>query len=294
MGRVVLIIGGVIGCIVVVVGVLFLILVVAQPDANQSDEILGFGIVTGIGLVIAAPCLFFAYRMTPAVAPGMRFGSANLPPAAADAQTRYLQWFTWCQQAIGGDAVSLHAATMAALRAPNNPSEAASAEASRQASRIGGSGPMPPPPNAAKVKTLARIGASTVALLEPSERVLVSFLGTNRSARSVAVGAAFGVIGTAIAASRSGAVFVTVTDRRVIALTAGAYGGLANNVAMIESRATVSAKFPRGLFGQRTFTVKGMQGGSVSATVAKPWRPEALIAIELLAPSAMTQIGVIR
>ncbi|TMB95317.1 MAG: hypothetical protein E6J40_12300 [Chloroflexi bacterium] len=65
MGRVVLIIGGVIGCIVVVLGVLFLILAVTQPDANQSDEIVGFGIFTGIGLVIAAPCLFFAYRMTP-------------------------------------------------------------------------------------------------------------------------------------------------------------------------------------------------------------------------------------
>ncbi|TME53225.1 MAG: hypothetical protein E6I58_15175 [Chloroflexi bacterium] len=294
MGRVVLIIGGVIGCIVVVLGVLFLILAVTQPDANQSDEIVGFGIFTGIGLVIAIPCLFFAYRMTPPVAAGMRFGAANLPPAAADAETRYLQWFTWCQQAIGGDPISLHAATMAALRAPDNPTAAASAEASRQASRIGASGPMPPPPNAAKVKVLARIGASTLGLLEPSERVLVSFLGTNRSRGAVAVGAAFGAIGAAVAASRSGAVFVTVTDRRVIGLIGGAYGGLANNVALIETRSTVSAKFPKGLFGQRTFTIKGMQGGSVSAAVTKPWRPEALIAIELLAPSAMTQIGLIR
>jgi hypothetical protein len=294
MGRVVLIIGGVVGCIVVVVGVLFLILAVTQPDTNQADEIVISGIVTGIGLVIAAPCLFFAYRMTPAVAPGMRFGSANLPPAAADAETRYLQWFTWCQQAIGGDAVSLHAATMAALKAPENPTAAASEEASRQASRIGGSGPMPPPPTAAKVKTLARIGASTLGLLEPSERVLVSFLGTNRSAGSMAALGAFGVVGGAIAASQSGAVFVTVTDRRVIALIAGAYGGLAKNVAMIESRSTISAKFPKGVFGMRPFSIKGLGRGSVSAAVTKPWRPEAAMAIELLAPSAMSQIGVIR
>jgi len=294
MGRVVLIIGGVIGCIVVVLGVLFLILVVTQPDTNQSDEIVGFGIFTGIGLVIAAPCLFFAYRLTPQGVQGMRFGSANLPPTAADAETRYLQWFTWCQQAIGGDAVGLHAATMAALKAPDNPTAAASAEASRQAGRIGASGPMPPPPNAAKIKTLARIGASTLGLLEPSERVQVSFLGTNRSAGSVAARAAFGVVGAAIAASQSGAVFITVTDRRVIALIAGAYGGLAKNVAMIESRSTISAKFPKGVFGMRPFNIRGLGGASVSATVSKPWRPEAAMAIELLAPSAMTQIGVIR
>ena len=156
MGRVALIIGGVIGCIVVVLGVLFLILAVTQPDANQSDEIVGFGIFTGIGLVVAIPCLFFAYRMTPPVAAGMRFGAANLPPAAADAETRYLQWFTWCQQAIGGDPISLHAATMAALRAPDNPTAAASAEASRQASRIGASGPMPPPPRSRRWPASAR------------------------------------------------------------------------------------------------------------------------------------------
>lgn len=294
MGRVVLIIGGVIGLIVLVIGVLVLITALAQPDSNQSDEVIGAGLFVGVGLLVAVPCLYFAYRMTPQTAPGMRFGSANLAPAAPDLQSRYLQWFAWCQQAIGGDAVTLHAATMAALRAPEDQTAAASAEASRQASRMGAAGAMPAPPTPAKVKTLARIGASTVGLLEPSERVLVSLLGTNRSAGAVAAGAAFGAIGAAIAASRSGAVFVTVTDRRVIALIAGAYGGLAGSVAMIESRATVSAKFAKGLFGRRTLTIKGMGSGSVSAAVTKPWRPEAAIAIELLAPSAMTQVGVIR
>src|SRR6266849_2389485 len=136
MGRVLLIIGGVVGCIVLVIGVLVLISALAQPDANQSDEVVGSALFIGVGLLVAAPCLFFAYRTTPP----RRFGSANPPPAAADMDTRYLQWFTWCQQAIGGDAVALHAATMAAIRAPENPTEAASAEASRQANRIGASG----------------------------------------------------------------------------------------------------------------------------------------------------------
>ena len=293
MGRILLIIGGVIGLIVFVVGVLVLITALTQPDINQSDEVIGAAVFIGVGLAIAAPCLFFAYRMTPRMGPAMQFGSANLPPGGADSQARYLQWFAWCQQAIGGDAVSLHAETMAALRAPDNPTAAASAEASSQASRFGASGALPVAPAPAKIKTLARIGASTLGLLEPSERVLVSFLGTNRSGGSLAAGAAFGAVGAAIAAGRSGAVFVTVTDRRVIALIAGAYGGLANNVALIESRATVSTKFSKGFLGQRSFTIKGMGGGSVVAAVSKLWRPEAQIALELLT-HAMSPIGVIR
>jgi hypothetical protein len=88
---------------------------------------------------------------------------------------------------------------------------------------------------------------------------------------------------------------VTVTDRRVIALMAGAYGGLANKVALIDSRATVTAKFPKGLFGsRRPFTLKGMTGGSVAAAVSRPWMPEALMAFELIQPSSVSQVGVIR
>jgi hypothetical protein len=295
MGRILLIIGGVIGGLVFALGILGLIGSATEPGPDQEFGYILFAAVTFVGLAIAVPCVFFAYRMTPPVALGMQPGSAGVPLAAADAEQRYLQWFTWCQQAIGGDAITLHAATMAALKAPDNPTGAAQSEASRQASRSGATGAMPPPPNAAKVKTLARIGASTLGVLEPSERVLVSFLGTNRSRGAMAVGAAFGVIGTAIAASTSGSVFVTVTDRRVIALIAGSYGGLANKAALIDSRATVTAKFPKGLFGaRRPFTLKGgMGGGSVSAAVSRPWLPEALTAIELLAPS-MGQVGVIR
>lgn len=294
MGRILLIIGGILGGLVLVFGVLGVVAAYVQPDSAQSDEVLGGFLFIGAGLVIAVPCIFFAYRMTSPVASGMQFGSANLPVAGADAEQRYLQWFTWCQQAIGGDAITLHAATMAALRAPDDPTGAAQSEASRQATRSGTAGAMPPPPNTAKVKTLARIGASTLGVLGPSERVLVSFSGTNRSAGAVAVGAAFGVIGSAIAAGTSGSVFVTVTDSRVIALIASAYGGLAGKAALVDSRATVTARFPKGLFGsRRPFTLKGMGGTSVSAAVSRPWMPEALTAIELLGPS-MGQVGVIR
>lgn len=293
MGRILLIIGGVIGGLIFAFGVLALIGNASEPGPDQGSTYVGVAVVMFVGLAIAVPCVFFAYRMTPPVGSGIQFGSANLPPAGADAEQRYLQWFTWCQQAIGGDAITLHSATMAALRSPDDPTGAAQSEASRQANRTGTAGVMSAPPSAAKVKTLARIGASTLGVLEPSERVLVSFSGTNRSGSAVAVGAAFGVIGAAIAASTSGSVFVTVTDRRVIALIAGAYSGLANKVALIDSRSTVAAKFPKGLFGRRTFRLKGMQGGSVSAAVTRPWQPEALIAFELIQPST-TQIGVIR
>ncbi len=295
MGRILLIIGGIIGGLVFVSGVLLLIGNATEPGPDQEFGYVLFGAVTFVGLAIAVPCVFFAYRMTPPVAFGMQYGSAGVPLAGNDAEQRYLQWFTWCQQAIGGDAITLHAATMAALKAPDNPTGAAQSEASRQASRAGAAGAMPPPVNQAKVKTLARIGASTLGVLEPSERVLVSFSGTNRSRGAVAIGAAFGVIGSAIAASTSGLVFVTVTDRRVIALMAGAYGGLANKAALIDSRATVTAKFPKGLLSaRRPFTLKGLGSGSVAAAVSRPWLPEALMAFELIQPSPMSQVGIIR
>ena len=293
--QILLIIGGIIGGLIFVLGVLELIVSATEPGPDQGIGYVLFGVVTFVGLAIAAPCFFFAYRMTPTVAFGMQSTSAGVPPAGANAEQRYLQWFTWCQQAIGGDAITLHAATMAALKAPDDPTGAAQSEASRQASRAGSAGAMPPPVKQAKVKTLARIAASTLGVLEPSERVLVSFSSTNRSPGAVAVGALFGVIGTAIAASSSGLVFVTVTDRRVIALIAGAYGGLANKVALADSRATVTAKFPKGLFGgRRPFSIKGMSGGSISAAVPRPWMPEALMAFELIQPSSMSQIGMIR
>jgi hypothetical protein len=293
MGRILLIIGAIIGGLILAIGLLVVITALAQPDSNQSDEVFGGLLFVGVGLVIAAPCTFFAYRMTRAVTPWAG-GSTSLAPAGPSAEQLYLQWFTWCQQAIGGDAITVHSATMAALRAPDDPTGAAQSEASRQAGQTGAAGVMPAPPGAAKVKLLARIGASTLGLLEPSERVLVSFVGRNTSAGTVAFGAAFGAIGVAIAASTSGSVFFTVTDRRVIALIAGTYSGLANKVALIDSRSTVTAKSSKRLFGTRAFSLKGMQGGSVSAGVSRLWQPEAAMAFELIQPSSVSQVGVIR
>jgi hypothetical protein len=177
--------------------------------------------------------------------------------------------------------------------AAGNPTAAATAEAARHANRIWVQGAMPARPGASKVKMLARIGASTVGLLEPSERVLVSFFGENRQTR--AWGAMFGVIGTVVSASQSGAVFVTVTDRRVIALIAGQYGGLANRIALIEPRTSVMVKARKLLFG-RTLSLKGIGGQSVSMSVPRLWQPEAAMATEMLAPAIgqLDAVGVIR
>jgi hypothetical protein len=299
MGRVLLIIGAVVGGLVFVLYTIVLISVIVQPDANQGDEVVGSIVFMAIGAAVAAPCTFFAYRMGRRNArPWSPDGSTALAGVGADVQQSYLAWFAWCQQTLGGDAVSLHAATMAAMAtgAAGNPTAAASAEAARQSARLAASGAPPSAPNAAKVRMLSRIGGSTAGLLEPSERVLVSFWGENLSVGLRVAWLLFGVIGRAIAATSTGAVFVTVTDRRVIALIGGQWSGLAHQIGLIEPRATVSAKYPKGLLWRGTFTVKGAGGGSVSISVPRAWRPEAEMAFMMLAPS-MGQgagVGVIR
>jgi hypothetical protein len=299
MGKVLLIIGAVVGGLVFAFGTLGLVLAYAQPDANQSDEIVGSIFFMVVGAIVAAPCTFFAYRMGRRSAqPWSPGGSPALGTPGADVQQSYLAWFAWCQQTLGGDAVSLHAATMAAMAAgaAGNPTAAASAEAARQSARVAASGVMPSAPNGAKVRMLSRIGASTAGLLEPSERVLVSFWGENRSANLQMVWFFFGVIGRTIAASRTGAVFVTVTDRRVIALVGGQWSGLATRIDLIEPRSTVTARYPKGLLWRGTFTLKGVGGGSVLMRVPGAWRPEAGMAFALLAPSVgqVGSMGIIR
>jgi hypothetical protein len=299
VGRVLLIIGAVAGWLLFALYTVVLIAVIVQPDANQSDEVVGSIAFMVIGAVVAAPCTFFAYRMgrgrAQPLSPG---GSTALAKPGADVQQSYLAWFGWCQQALPGDAVSLHAATMAAMAAgaAGNPTAAASAEAARQSARLAASGVMPSAPNAAKVRMLSRIGASTVGLLEPSERVLVSFWGENRSVGLQVAALLFGVIGRTIAARSTGAVFVTVTDRRVIAVIGGLFGGLASRIGLIEARSTVSAKFRKVLFGRGAFSINGLGGASVAMNVPRAWRPEAEMALALLAPSPgqVGSVGVIR
>jgi hypothetical protein len=298
MGRVLLIIGAVAGGLIFAIGVLGLILAFAQPDAQQSDEIVGSIFFMVVGALVAAPCAFFAFRLGRRSAPWQPGGALPMGSPGADLQASYLSWFAWCQQTLGGDAVSLHAATMAAMAAGagGDPTAAASAEAVRQSARLATSGAMPSVPNAGKIRMMARIGASTAGLLEPSERVLVSFWGENRSTGLQMVWLFFGVIGRTIAASRMGAVFVTVTDRRVIALIGGQFGGLANRTALIEPRSTVSAKFRKALFGRGTFSLKGLGDSSVAMNVPRGWRPEAEMAFAMLAPSVGQAVsaGIIR
>ena len=298
MGRVLLIIGAVVGGLVFAFGVLGLILAITQPDAQQSDEIVGSIFFMVVGALVAAPCTFFAFRLGRRSAPWQPGGALPMGSPGADLQASYLSWFAWCQQTLGGDAVSLHAATMAAMAAGavGNPTAAASAEGARQSARLAASGVLPAAPNGAKVRMLARIGASTAGLLEPSERVLVSFWGENRSTGLQMVWFFFGVIGRTIAASRMGAVFVTVTDRRVIALIGGQFGGLANRTALIEPRSTVTARYPKGLLWRGTFTLKGLGDSSVAMNVPRGWRPEAEMAFAMLAPSVgqAGSVGIIR
>lgn len=109
-------------------------------------------------------------------------------------------------------------------------------------------------------------------------------------------GFAFGALGTLIASGQMAEVLVTVTDRRVIAVGVGLLGGLAKRIALIESRATVTAKYPKGIFGRLYFSLKGQGGGSVRIVVPRQWRPEAVLALELLTPSVgqAGSVGVIR
>jgi hypothetical protein len=289
MGRIVLIVFGVIGGLVLAFGALGVLIAATSPGPDQADTYTGAIFFIVVGAVIAIPCTFFAYRMTRRMP--MPVGPSGLPMAGADLQQSYLQWFAWCQQALpGADVVSLHAATMAALAGG---AAAATAEAARHGNRIGSMGTMPVPPSAAKVKMLSRIGASTIGLLEPPERVLVSFYGQNRSTQTW--GAMFGAIGTVVAASQSGAVFVTLTDRRIIALIAGQYGGLANRVGLIEPRTSVSVKARKSLFG-RNLSLKGIGGGSVSMSLPRMWQPEGAMAADMLAPSIgqVSAVGIIR
>lgn len=270
MGRVLLIVGAIVGGLVFAAGVLGLIITITDPGRNPASEYRGaFGLMA-VGVAIAAPCTYFARKA---------------PVPGDDLKHSYLTWFAWCQQALGGDAISLHAATMAAMAAgtAESPAAAAAAEAARQASRIAALGAVPAAPRRSRVRSLAQIGASTVGLLEPSERVLVSFKGTNQP--SMWWGFAFGALGTLMASGQMTEVLVTVTDRRVIAVGVGVLGGLGNRIALIEPRATVSANYPKGIFGRLYFSLKGQGGGSVKLIVPLQWRSEALMALGLLAPS---------
>ncbi len=297
MGRVLLIIGAIVGGLIFAFGVLALVGTASTPGPDQAAGYGGSFLFMGVGAAIAAPCIFFARRIaTRSAPPWSQAGSSIVPTTGGDLKQSYVAWFAWCQQALGGDAISLHAATMAAMAAAaaGNPTAAAAAEAARQASRPATLAAMPAAPSAAKVRSLAQIGASTVGLLEPSERVLVSFRGLNQPA--MWWGLAFGALGRLIASAQRYQLFVTVTDRRVIAVSIGMLGGLATRIALIEPRSTVSATFRKSILGLLYVSLKGQGGASVKINVQRPWQPEAMTALQLLTPTVgqAGSVGIIR
>src|SRR5260370_12811090 len=108
MGRVLLIIGAVAGGLVLAFGTLGLILAYAQPDPNQSDEILGSIIIMVAGAIVAAPCTFFAYRIGRRNArPWTPAASQALPAPETDVQQTYLACYAWCQKSLHRISVSL-------------------------------------------------------------------------------------------------------------------------------------------------------------------------------------------
>src|SRR5260370_5012759 len=100
MGRILVIIGGISGGLVFVSGVLLLIGNATEPGPDQEFGYVLFGAVTFVGLAIAVPCVFFAYRMTPPVALGMQYGSAGAPVGGTYAEPPYPPWVTSLQHAI--------------------------------------------------------------------------------------------------------------------------------------------------------------------------------------------------
>src|SRR5260370_7465456 len=107
MGRVLLIIGAVVGGLIFAFGVLGLILAFAQPDAQQSDEIVGSIFFMVVGALVAAPCTFFAFRLgrrsaqpwSPGGSPALGTPGAHLPPSS-------LARFPRCHQPLRGAPVS--------------------------------------------------------------------------------------------------------------------------------------------------------------------------------------------
>jgi hypothetical protein len=231
LGKVLLIVGTVIGGLILGFGLLALLGTVTDNTLSSrdfNDQVLGSILFMVIGATFFAPCLFFLIRSgsrntLSLMAQGMPYGTgvAGLPTAPADLSSSYIQWFGWCQREIGGNAIALHAATLAAMTAASaGDSGGAAGVARRAAARVSSlasaqsQGTKTP---ASKIRQLSRIGAATLPLLETGENVVVSLYGTDSS--SLIWRLLFGWIGMLISMGQGGAYYVTVTDRRVIALT---------------------------------------------------------------------------
>jgi hypothetical protein len=299
MGKILLIIGSVVGGLLLALGLLALAASVSDTTSSPSDRndaIAGSFLFIGVGLTVFAPCLFFLIRSRSATTlsllnQGVTYGGRVASLAArygpVDLAGSYVQWFGWCQREIGGNAVALHAATMAAMAeaASGNTSGAGSAarQAATTASAITGAISLPAKTPTGKIRELSRLGAGTLPLLEPGERVVVSFYGRDRQAQLWQ--SLFGVIGMLIAMSQLGAYFVTITDRRVIALTGPQLSATPTTLAFAVPRSMVAElKFRRGIFWNGIVTITRMDGGRTRIIVNRWWRREGALAQQALAP----------
>ena len=297
MGKILLIIGAVIGGLIIAVGILALVTTLTDntlSPSDRSDQISGSIFIMGVGLTLFAPCLYFlvqSRRTLSLLNQGMAFGSSmpglNSAYAPVDLSTSYVQWFGWCQREIGGNAIGLHAATMAALIQAGSGNSGAAVDSAKQAAGWAAALPVAQNQSAkislSKIRVLSRIGAAILPMLEPGERVAVSFNGTDRQAQIWQ--SLFGIIGMLIAMSQQGAYFVTVTDRRLIALTGPQLSLAPKSLAYAIPQSMVSeARFRGGLLGGGTFSISRMDGGRTRMRLSRFWKSEAIVAQALLAP----------
>ena len=298
MGKILLIIGSVVGGLLLALGLLALLASLTDTTSSASDRndsIIGSFLFIGVGLTVFAPCFFFLIRSRSAttlsllnqgVAYGGGVAGLAAPYGPADLAGSYVQWFGWCQREIGGNAVALHAATMAAMAESASGNTSGAGAAARQAATSASAIALinlPVKTPTGKIRQLSRLGAGTLPLLEPGERVVVSFYGRDRQAQLWQ--SLFGVIGMLIAMSQLGAYFVTVTDRRVIALTGPQLTTTPTTLAFAVPRSMIAElKFRGGLFWNGIVTINRVDGGRTRIIVNRWWRREAALAQQALAP----------
>jgi hypothetical protein len=299
MGKVFLIIGSVVGGLIILVGILALLGTVADITLSPSDsrdQITGSIFIMAVGLTLFAPCLYFFLQsrrtqslLNQGMGPGGGIPALATAYAPVDLSSTYLQWFGWCQREIGGSAIALHAATMAALIQAGIGNSGAAVNAAKEAAARTAAHPLAQgqsssTPNS-KIRVLSRIGAAILPLLERDERVAVSFNGVDRQAQIWQ--SLFGIIGMIIAMSQQGAYFVTVTDRRLIVLTGPQLGLTPKSLAFAIPQSMVSeAKFRGGLLGGGTFSISRIDGPRTRLRLSRFWKSEAVLAHTLLAQGA--------
>jgi hypothetical protein len=298
--RVLLIIGSVVGGLVLGFGFLGLAITLSDntlSPSDRSDELNAAFLFIGVGVVVFVPCLFFAIRsgsgrttralLTQGAAGGGSVYGLATPYAPVDLAGSYVQWFGWCQREIGGSAIALNAATAAAMAqsAAGNSSGApgAARDAANKVNSMASAMSLPAKTPIGKIRQLSRIGAGTLPLLEQGERVIVSLYGIDRQVQVWQT--MFGAIGYLIAASQGGAYFVTVTDRRVIALTGPQLSATPRTLAFAVPRSMVSeVKFRRGMLWSGTLTISRVDGGKTRLRLTRFFTGEGALAAQVLAP----------